>query len=168
LEGRAEQARVLALTDQEKASIIDDLERIVAMRADDSDSQTFDPFTAQDAADRLKRWCVKEGNTAWAERAPATAGQALERASDEASSLTAIAWLSQLLKRYHEAGDEAGVARIEQDDAAGWAARETRELVPILIVFEGCCSPSPCELCGGAPKLDRSRPQRPIDPNDVT
>lgn len=109
-----EQQRALALTDTEKLAIIAELERILALRANASDPQMFDPFTAQDAADRLARWRTRSGETAEAERAAATAGLALERVATEASSLTAIAWLSQLLRRYHEAGDAAGAARVEQ------------------------------------------------------
>jgi hypothetical protein len=109
-----ERADVLALTAQEQAAIIAELERILAMRADATDAQTFDPFTAQDAADRLGRWRAKAGETAEGARAAATAGQALEYVSASASALTAIAWLSQLLKRYREAGDDSGVARVEQ------------------------------------------------------
>jgi hypothetical protein len=109
-----EHADALALTDQEKAAIIAELERILALRADKSDPQTFDPFTAQDAADRLGRWRTKAGEAAEAARAVSTAGQALEHAATLASSLTASAWLSQLLRRYHDAGDDAGAARVEQ------------------------------------------------------
>jgi hypothetical protein len=48
-----EHTDALALTDQEKAAIIAELEHILALRANQSDPQTFAPSNAQDAADRL-------------------------------------------------------------------------------------------------------------------
>jgi hypothetical protein len=109
-----EHADALALTDQEKAAIIGELERILALRANQSDPQMFDPSNAQDAADRLGRWRTRAGESTEAARAASTAGQALEHAATLASSLTATAWLSQLLRRYHDAGDDAGAARVER------------------------------------------------------
>lgn len=131
-----EHADALALTDHERTAIIAELERILAMRADRSDPQTFDPFTAQDAADRLGRWRAREGEAAEGARAVATAGQALEHASALASPLTATAWLSQLLRRYREAGDDAGAARVEQqmrERAAGIQGEMRTVSVPLNI-----------------------------------
>jgi Domain of unknown function (DUF4209) len=109
-----EHTDALALTDQEKTAIIAELERILALRANQSNPQMFDPFNAQDAADRLGRWRTRAGEAAEAARAASIAGQALEHAATLASSLTATAWLSQLLKRYHDAGDAAAAARVER------------------------------------------------------
>jgi hypothetical protein len=134
-----EHARVLALTEHEKAAIVAELERVLALRSDISDPQSFDPFTAQDAADRLRRWRTAASETAEAERAASTAGLALERISAEASSLTATAWLSQLLRRYHEAGDATGAARVEQqirDRAPGVEGEMRRISVPLEITHE--------------------------------
>ncbi len=54
--------------------IIAELERILALRANQSDPQTFDRSNAQDAADRLGRWRTRAGEAAETARAASTAG----------------------------------------------------------------------------------------------
>lgn len=104
----------LRLTADDKATAIAALERALALRADQGKPQTFDPYIAQDAADRLGRWRRQLGEQADARRAASTAGQAFEAAAAQAKGFTAIALLERQAGRYRSAGDEAGAARLEQ------------------------------------------------------
>jgi transcriptional regulator with XRE-family HTH domain len=109
-----EQRKVLELTDEEKATEIAALERVLALRADASDPQRFDPHSAQDAADRLGRWRRHLGEEAEARRAANTAGLAMETAAEQVPALSGIAILEGQIARYRNAGDEAGAARVEE------------------------------------------------------
>ena len=104
----------LGLTAEEKVVLIAALERMLALRSDQSDSARFDPHTAQDAADRLGRWRHQLGEDAEARRANHTAGRAMEAAAEKVSGLAAIALLERQAIRYRRAGDKASAARVEQ------------------------------------------------------
>lgn len=104
----------LHLSASEKAEAIAALERVLAMRADQSDPLHFDPHSAQDAADRLGRWRRDLGEGLEARRASDTAGRAIEAAAEKASGLTAIALLERQVVRYRKDGDTDSAARVEQ------------------------------------------------------
>lgn len=104
----------LALTAEEAATVTAGLERQLALRSDASDPELFDPHSAQDAADRLRRWRELQGRTEDIRRAAAVAGAAFESAAKEASALTALAWLADQAARYRAIGDKEGAARVER------------------------------------------------------
>jgi uncharacterized protein DUF4209 len=109
-----EQRKVLELTAEEKAVEIAALERVLALRANASDPQTFDPHCAQDAADRLGRWRGLLGEEAEARRAANAAGLAMETAAEHVPALSGIAILERQAARYRDAGDERAAARVEE------------------------------------------------------
>jgi hypothetical protein len=109
-----EQREVLALTPEEKEVAVEGLERALALRADEGNPQRFDPYAAQDAADRLGRWRRLLGEEADAQRAAQIAGRSFEAAADQAKGFTAIALLERQAARYRNAGDAASAARLER------------------------------------------------------
>jgi transcriptional regulator with XRE-family HTH domain len=110
-----EQRRVLGLSAEERSAVVTALERVLALRADQTDTVHFDPHSAQDAADRLGRWrgLGPPDEQAEARRAAATAGHAMEAAAEQVPGLSAIALLERQAARYRNAGDEASAARVE-------------------------------------------------------
>jgi hypothetical protein len=108
------QKDVLALTAEDKASAIAALEHTLALRADATDPQHFDPYQAQDAADRLGRWRRQLGEDAEARRAASEAGLAFEEAGAQAKGFTAISLLERQAARYRDSGDMTSAARVEQ------------------------------------------------------
>ena len=132
-----ERRRALELTSEEKAIEVGALERVLAVRANASDPQRFDPHSAQDAADRIGRWRRLLGEEAEATRVAETAGLAMEAAAEQVPALTAIALLEGQVARYRNAGDSESAARVEQTirrrapEARGELRRvETRYEVP--------------------------------------
>jgi hypothetical protein len=109
-----DQKEVLALSAEEKASAIAALEQTLRHRADATNPQLFDPYQAQDAADRLGRWRRQLGEEAEARRAASEAGMAFEQAGAHAKGFTAISLLERQAARYRSAGDTASAARVEQ------------------------------------------------------
>jgi hypothetical protein len=109
-----EQRDALALTTEEKAVAVATLERALVLRANHTDPKLFDPYIAQDAADRLGRWRRQLGEDADARRAATIAGRAFETAAGEAKGFTAIALLERQAARYRTAGDHEAAARLEQ------------------------------------------------------
>jgi hypothetical protein len=107
-------ARVLNLTDTDRAEIAQVLESQLALRSRIEDPQNFDPHLATTAAEALKLWREFAGQKAEADRAAHTAGEAFEAAAAQAKGLTAIAWLTDQLARYRQLGDREGVARMER------------------------------------------------------
>lgn len=108
------QARVLDLTDTDRAEIVQVLESQLALRSRSGDPHSFDPHLATTAAEALKLWRDFAGQKAEADRAAHTAGEAFEAAATRAGGLTAIAWLTDQLARYRQLGDPEGVARVER------------------------------------------------------
>jgi Domain of unknown function (DUF4209) len=109
-----EQKDVLALSLTEKAIAMRALERTLELRADPSKPLLFDPYQAQDAADRLGRWQGQSGYEVEARRAATKAGGAFEAAAAQATGFTAISLLERQAARYREAGDMESVARVER------------------------------------------------------
>jgi hypothetical protein len=109
-----ENRRVLELTADERAIETAALKRVLALRADASDPQRFDPHFAQDAADRLGRWLAQPGEEAPARRAAEVAGLAMETAAEQVPALSGIAILERQAARYRNAGDDAAAARVEE------------------------------------------------------
>jgi hypothetical protein len=107
-------ARVLALTDADRAQIVQVLESQLGLRSRIENPQTFDPHLARTAADALKLWRDFLGEKAEADRAAHAAGKAFEAIAAGADGLTAITWLSEQLARYRQLGDQEAVARVEQ------------------------------------------------------
>jgi hypothetical protein len=107
-------ARVLDLTDTDRAEIVQVLESQLALRSRIENPQTFDPHLATTAAEALRLWREFAGQTAEADRASHTAGEAFEAAAAQAKGLTAIVWLTDQLARYRQLGDREGVARMER------------------------------------------------------
>jgi hypothetical protein len=108
------QARVLGLTDTDRAEIVQVLESQLALRSRIEDPQNFDPHLATTAAEALKLWRDFAGQKDDANRAAHTAGEAFEAAAAQATGLTAIAWLTDQLARYRQLGDQQGVSRMER------------------------------------------------------
>jgi Domain of unknown function (DUF4209) len=108
------QARVLGLTDVDRAEIVRVLESQLALRSRIEDPQSFDPHLATTAAEALKLWRDFAGQKNEADRAAHTAGKAFEAAAAQAGGLTAIAWLTDQLSRYRQLGDQESVSRIER------------------------------------------------------
>jgi hypothetical protein len=108
------QARVLDLTDTDRAEIMRVLESQLALRSRIENPQNFDPHLATTAAEALKLWREFAGQKAEADRAAHTAGKAFEAAAAQAKGLTAIEWLTDQLARYRQLGDREGVARMER------------------------------------------------------
>jgi len=104
----------LALTEEEKLTVVRSLERALALRSDMNNPPLFDPYIAQDAADRLARWHTQIGTQIDASHAASVAGQAFEAAAAQAKGLTAIAILERQAVRYRKAGDKESAARVEQ------------------------------------------------------
>jgi len=109
-----EHAAELDLTAAERAEIVRVLESQLALRSDISNPRTFDPHLATTAADALKLWRDDAGESAEANRAAHTAGQAFEAAAAKAGGLTSIMWLTDQLARYRQLGDQAGIGRVER------------------------------------------------------
>lgn len=109
-----EQRDALTLTTDDKATVTAVLERALTLRANQSNAQLFDPYTAQDASDRLGRWRQLLGQKTDAQRAANVAGRAFEVAADQADGLTAISLLERQAVRYRDAGDDVSAARVEQ------------------------------------------------------
>jgi len=107
-----QQRSALGLSPVEKAELIAGLEQVLVFRADQSNS-LFDPYIAQDAADRLGQWQRLQGHEAEARQAADTAGGAIEHAAELASGLTAIAMLERQALRYRRLGDNEAAARVE-------------------------------------------------------
>lgn len=108
------QARILGLTDTDRAEIVQVLESQLALRSRLEDPQNFDPHLATTAAEALKLWRDFAGQKDEADRAAHTAGEAFEAAAAQATGLTAIAWLTDQLARYRKLGDQEAVSRIER------------------------------------------------------
>lgn len=130
-----DQKDALALTEQEEAAAVAALERTLALRADAGKPQLFDPYQAQDAADRLARWRKRLGEKTEAQRAASTAGLAFEKAAAGASGLTAISLLERQAARYRDMGDMTSVARVEQA-IRHHAAEAQKEIKRIAIPYE--------------------------------
>jgi transcriptional regulator with XRE-family HTH domain len=109
-----EYRRVLELTADERAIEVAALKRVLALRADASNPQRFDPHFAQDAADRLGRWLARPGDQAEARQAADAAGLAMETAAEQVPALSGIAILERQAARYRNAGDDAAAARVEE------------------------------------------------------
>ncbi len=109
-----DQQKALALTAEDKAIAIASLERTLALRADASNPQLFDPYQAQDAADRLARWRQQLGEEAEARQAASKAGLAFEDAAARAKGFTAISLLERQAARYRDMGDMQSTARVER------------------------------------------------------
>jgi transcriptional regulator with XRE-family HTH domain len=104
----------LALTEEEKVTVVRSLERALALRSDICNPSLFEPYIAQDAADRLARWRTQVGAQIDAPHAASIAGRAFEAAAAQAKGLTAIALLERQAFRYRKAGDKESAARVEQ------------------------------------------------------
>lgn len=133
------QAQALDLSDDDRAAIVQALERQLALRSNIADSQVFDPHKARTAAECLGRWREFAGEKAEARRAALTAGKAFESAAARASGLTASFWLSEQAVRYRQLGDEDAVARVEQairDRASDAQSEMQRISIPLEIPRE--------------------------------
>ncbi len=84
------------------------------LRRDPGNTALFDPYQAQDAADRLGRWQRHTGYEAGAQEAANKAGGAFEAAAAQATGFTSISLLERQAVRYREAGDVGSAARVEQ------------------------------------------------------
>jgi hypothetical protein len=109
-----EQKHVLALSLTERAILMRALERTLELRADASKASFFDPYQAQDAAERLGRWHRLAGAETQARRAASKSGAAFEAAAAQATGFTAISLLERQAARYREAGDLQSAARVER------------------------------------------------------
>ena len=130
-----DQKDALALTEQEEAVAVAALERTLALRADAGKPQLFDPYQAQDAADRLARWRQRLGEKAEAQRAASTSGLAFEKAAAGARGFTAISLLERQAARYRDMGDMTSVARVEQE-IRRHAAEAQKEIKRTTIPYE--------------------------------
>jgi hypothetical protein len=132
-------ARVLGLTDTERAEIVHVLESQLDLRSRIENPQTFDPHLARTAADALRLWRGFAGDKAAADRAALKAGEAFEAAASQANGLIAITWLSEQLTRYRQLGNHEAVARVEQAirDRSGDAQGEMKRIsVPLNVTRE--------------------------------
>jgi Domain of unknown function (DUF4209) len=107
-------ARVLGLTDADRADIVQALESQLALRSRIEDPVNFDPHLATTAAEALKLWRDFAGQKDEADRAAHAAGAAFEAAAAQAKGLTAISWLADQLARYRQLGDQEGISRVER------------------------------------------------------
>jgi hypothetical protein len=105
--------RFVALEPDLRTELVDMLERALKERANASDPATFDPHSAMDIAERLRRWRAKENDVDAGRRAIAMAGEALEAAAARAGGLVATAWLEGLLAKYRDNGMRDAAARVE-------------------------------------------------------
>jgi hypothetical protein len=109
-----DQKEALALTAEDMAIAIAELEYTLMLRTDSKSPQLFDPYQAQDAADRLGRWRQQLGEEPEARRAASKAGLAFEDAAAQAKGFTAISLLERQAARYRDSGDMESTARVEQ------------------------------------------------------
>ncbi len=97
----------------EVSRIVSMLGRVVHICADYASPENFDPHTAIETADRLRRWLGPEGNKD-ARRYSLIATHSLELAAEKASALTATIWLEDVVARYRQENDQDSAARVEQ------------------------------------------------------
>jgi hypothetical protein len=102
------------LTAAEQQTIVDELERRLRLTSDQANKQSFDPFAAQGAAERLERHYRRIGQLAEVHRVIRAYGQAFENAAKEANPLLAVAWLQPVVEKYHDVGLREDAARLHQ------------------------------------------------------
>lgn len=108
-----EHAQSLELDASEQHAIISSLEQTLAISADISNLEFFNPHDATSAADRLARRMNNTNEPDKAKNAIQSAALAFEAAAKNAGGLTAIAWLEDLIPRYRNIGLVEDAARVE-------------------------------------------------------
>lgn len=108
-EGRA---KSLGLNEEDQKEITGSLEAALNRYSDITDKDHFDPHQALDAADYLVR-CLHEAPEQ-TRRVVKRAGAAFEEVAKQASGITAISWLEDLIPRYRNAGLVEDAARVER------------------------------------------------------
>jgi len=101
----------LLLTPQEREVITASLRQALDEHADPA-SRRFDPYQAQNAADRLLKWAPTD--QAHQQQIVLQAGQAFEHMAAQASAMLANSWLEDLIPRYRNVNLLDHVVRIEQ------------------------------------------------------
>lgn len=103
----------LTLADAERAELMGWLEESLAVCADLSDRQRFDPHQALQAADRIARWGVKERKPERGVAALKKAGMAFETFAKQSNAMTATAWLEDLSVRYRQSNLVEDASRVD-------------------------------------------------------
>jgi Domain of unknown function (DUF4209) len=100
------------LSEAEQQSIVDGLEHVLEATTNRTAKETFDPFIAQEAAERLERHYRRICQQADVHRVARAYGQAFENAAKDANPLLAVAWLQPVFEKYHDLGLKDDASRI--------------------------------------------------------
>lgn len=107
----ARSERALVLDTQERDFITVSLRQALDEHADPA-SPRFDPYQAQNAADRLLKWAPVD--QAHQQQIVMQAGHAFEHAAEKATAMLANSWLEDLIPRYRNVNLMDDVVRTEQ------------------------------------------------------
>ncbi|HLE62304.1 MAG TPA: DUF4209 domain-containing protein [Pyrinomonadaceae bacterium] len=99
------------ITPEQQGRIITNLEFMLSKAS--TEGESFNPWGAQAAAERLAKHYQQVGSKEDVERVIRTYGRAFETASCEASPMLAMAWLQPVIERYQQAGMEADAERVQ-------------------------------------------------------
>lgn len=94
----------IRLGDEERDSIINDLEQKLDITSNICDKKSFDQFAAKDAAIRLAQYYQKQNKPEDVKRVLLKYGSAFEHTSKEASGSLAVAWLQVVESIYRNFG----------------------------------------------------------------
>jgi hypothetical protein len=102
------------LTPEQSVKIIADLEDILARTSvPNPEKNEFDPYGAQEAAERLAQYYHRLGAKAEVERVVKSYGGAFEFLAKEAGPMLAMAWLQPVIERYEQENLKADAERAQ-------------------------------------------------------
>jgi hypothetical protein len=104
------------LTDEETATLINGLERMLVASVTKGDEQ-FDPFGAEAAARRLASYYERQQRKADVQRVIRTYGTAFEQLAQEASPTLAMSWLQPVHDEYKNRGMNDDALRVQKASA---------------------------------------------------
>jgi hypothetical protein len=103
----------VSLSDGERTSIIDGLEKVLKIASDRTVPDTFDTWAAQGAAERLERHYRKTQRPNEVRRVVETYGRAFEEAARDAEPLLAVGWLQPVYEKYRDLGMHEAAKRVQ-------------------------------------------------------
>jgi lysyl-tRNA synthetase class 1 len=127
------------LSEVEQQSIVDGLEHVLEATTNRATKETFAPFIAQGAAERLERHYRRICQQADVHRVVRAYGQAFENAARDANPLLAMAWLQPVFEKYLDLGlkeDAARIHRVLESRGPDAQAGMQRVAIPVQINME--------------------------------
>ena len=108
------------LSPGQEGKIISDLETMLARTSSRDGGMDFNPFGAQEAAERLIKHYKNQEHT---KRLVKAYGTAFERMSQEAAPLLATAWLQPIIERYEQVG-----LKTETEELTNFATEKAKQI----------------------------------------